>query len=127
MSCCSPIQFGQEENYIKEELTSIYLSERLWLMKEIIRHAPKFGCCRDLGAYLFNYFVIGEEKDRNHILCILFDSITGTRLQQVFEFSMHEAILDYNVRHAEPFEIKIPTIYKTKLIREDLHLYSLCE
>ena len=48
--CCRghKIVEGFEQRYLQELIASISLSERVWVIKEIVRLAPEFGGCRDL-------------------------------------------------------------------------------
>lgn len=85
--CCS--QFGSMEvEYAKELVSSFSKSERIWLVRQIIRRASEYGQCLDLGGYLFTYFVVRDFSESSIMLETLVDEITCSPLRYTFEHSI---------------------------------------
>src|SRR5271167_633663 len=101
-------------------MSSISCQERIWTMKQIIRNAPEFGVCRNLGANIFNYFVLHDFNDVDAMTCILLDEIIDTPLQYLFEYAISLAIAAYQNREgANPLLLNNARLYKPKLLRKD--------
>jgi len=80
-------------------------TDRRWLLREIIRLVPEFGVCRQLGTALMNYFVFfGRPEEWDVMLCNLLDENIGTRLQEIFEWSIHHAIHEYFEEEVSSFD-----------------------
>ena len=126
--CCRwhAVGEGFEQQYLQELIASISLSERVWVIKEIIRLAPEFGICRDLAANLFNYFVLHDKSQADFMFAILLNEIIDTRLQYLFEYAISVAIVDYyGSNGVECLEFKSAREYCPKLLRQDQYLYKL--
>ena len=70
--------YGQEHNYITNLIASVSCNDRIWIVRQIVRNATEFGVCKDLGANIFNYFIIHDLKDVDFIMCILLEEIIIT-------------------------------------------------
>jgi hypothetical protein len=124
--CCASISEKHEEGYIKELIGSISLSDRVWILQQIVRRAPEFGVCRDLATNLFNYFILHDLEHVDFMLCALLDEIVCSRLQYVFEYSIGVAIVDYYGSNGiKPLVINDAREYASKLLRRDQYLYRL--
>ena len=56
--CCPAVTYdGCDREYLIDLVASTSDHDRIWAMKQIIRRAPEFGICRNLGFNIFNYFV----------------------------------------------------------------------
>jgi hypothetical protein len=51
---------GCERKFIMELISSVSPQDRIWIVQQTVRRAPQFGVCKELGANLFNYFVIHD-------------------------------------------------------------------
>ena len=79
--------------------------------------------CRDLGANIFNYFVLHDFKDIDIMMCILLEEIIESPLQYIFEFTISLAIQNYqHGQGAVPLKLEKSRQYKLKLMRKDSEL-----
>ena len=126
--CCPVVTYeGCEREYIINLLASLSRHDRIWTMKQIIQKAPEFGVCRNLGANIFNYFVLFDLKDIDAIMCVLLEEIIATPLQYFFEYAISMAIADYQCIEGVPsLRLYKAREYGRKLIRTDLDLARLC-
>src|ERR1700738_4468629 len=86
----------QEENlHIKTLIDSVSQADRQWIVEKIVRLAPEFGVCTDLGAKIVHYFVDREtdpESEHNWQLHLVLEKeISSSRLKFVFENSIKSA------------------------------------
>lgn len=125
-SCSSSISENRQEKYIKELIGSISLSDRVWILQQIVRRAPEFGACRYLATNLFNYFVLHDLAHVDFMLCTILDEIVCSRLQYIFEYAIGVAIVDYyGSDRVECLEFNRAREYAPKLLRHDQYLYRL--
>jgi hypothetical protein len=123
--CCTPTP-GLERDYVQSKVESLRPAERIALVQNIIRFAPEFGVCRRLGATLVRYFIIqAPYQERRPMLCAMVEEIVTSRLQEVFEWNVHDAILEYEYRTPSKLDLKLPEWYADKLVRKDLCLYQM--
>lgn len=124
--CCFRKSYGCERKFVVELISSILLKDRIWAVQKIIRRAPEFGVCRELGANLFNYFVIHDLTQADKVFNTLLDEVCGSRLQYIFEYAISLAIAEYlRVNSPIPFKLDTSRKYADRLLRKDLELYSL--
>ena len=123
--CCGWMTIGFESEFISERMASISRDDRIWVLEQIIRRAPEFQSCRDLGANLFNYFVVRDFTESDIMLSILIDEISYSRLQYLFEYAISLAIDEYRRRNKAPLEFKAVRRFANKLLRKDMNLYIL--
>src|SRR5271170_4029728 len=94
--CCSGVTYdGYERDYLTELAASISRDDRIWTMRHIIRKAPEYGVCRNLGANVFNYFVLHDLNEVDAMICILLEEIIGSPLQYLLEYVISIAIAEY--------------------------------
>jgi hypothetical protein len=124
--CCTNESYGCERKFIVELISSILPNDRIWAIQKIIRRAPEFGVCRELGANIFNYFVIHDLTQADKVFSTLLNEMCGSRLQYIFEYAISLAIAEYlRVNTTIPFKLDTSRKYADKLLRKDLELYSL--
>ena len=125
--CCSGVTYdGYERDYLTELAASISRDDRIWTMRQIIRKAPEYGVCRDLGANVFNYFVLHDLKEVDDMMCIVLEEIIGSSLQYLFEYAISVAIAEYqNTDGVYPLVLDEARKFRPKLLRKDLDLYTL--
>ena len=123
--CCEWMTIGFESEFVSERMASISRDDRIWVLEQIIRRAPEFQSCRDLGANLFNYFVVRDFTEADIMLSILIDEISYSRLQYLFEYAISIAIDEYRRRNKAPLEFKAARRFADKLMRKDMNLYIL--
>lgn len=124
--CCPQVPDGLEIEYISGLVDATSPKDRIWVLQQIVRRAPEFGMCRDLGANLFNYFVVRDLRETDLMLSILLEEIIDTRLQFLFEYAVSIAIEDYRRRDAVlPMNLELSRKYADKLLRKDLSLFAL--
>jgi hypothetical protein len=125
--CCSWVMYdGRERDYITELVASVSKADRIWIMRQIIRRAPEYGVCRDLGANVFNYFVLHDLKEVDAMMCILLEEIIGSPLQYLFEYAISIAIAEYqNMEGVSPLVLDEARKFGAKLLRKSLDLYTL--
>ena len=125
--CCDRMTIGFEIKFINERMASISRDDRIWILEQIIRRAREFQSCRDLGANLFNYFVVRDISEADVMLAILIDEISYSRLQYLFEYAISIAIDEYRRRNRAPLEFKTARGYANKLMRKDMNLFILLD
>jgi hypothetical protein len=125
--CCREIKFRENETkYLQQQIELLSPEDKEWLLREIIRKAPEYGQCRDLGANIFNYLIVADLELVDVMLEIVLEEIIHSRLQFLFEFSISMALGDYCTRKAEQLAAKVnhSRKYKDKLMRPELELFS---
>jgi len=126
-TCCTPRQWGMEADYMEKLIASLSKSDRIWLIQQIVRHAPEYGQCLSLGGSLYTYFVVRDLPESDIMLATLLDEIISSPLQYAFEHSIGLAI-SYQ---RSMLEGKVPEIsdgtrrYASKLMRRNRELYGL--
>jgi len=123
--CCEWGTIGFEIEWVSGRMTSMSMDDRIWILQQIVRRAPEFQVCRDLGANLFNYFVVRDFAEADIMLSILIDEISYSRLQYLFEYAISIAIDEYRRRNKTPLEFKAAGALSDKLMRKDMKLYIL--
>ena len=123
--CCDWMTIGFESEFVNERMSSISRDDRIWILEQIIRRASEFQSCRDLGANLFNYFVVRDFAEADVMLSILIDEISYSRLQYLFEYAISIAVDEYRRRNKAPLEFKVARRFVDRLMRKDLNLYIL--
>jgi hypothetical protein len=128
-SCCSAFEYvGCERDYLIGLIESLSKENRIWAMKQIIRKAPEYGVCRNLGANVFNYFVLHCLNDVDAMMYILLEEIIGSPLQYLLEYVISIAIAEYhNMKEASPLVFDKARKFGLKLLRKNLDLYTLLE
>ena len=95
-------------------------------MRQIIRKAPEYGVCRNLGGNVFNYFVLHDLNKIDAMMCILLEEIIGSPLQYLFEYVINIAIAEYqNMEPASPLVLNEARKFGPKLLRKNLDLYTI--
>jgi hypothetical protein len=129
LACCHPRSYQLEEEYLNNQIAALSHEDRLWLVEHIVRRAGEFGVCKDLGANLFNYFVVRDLQETDILFCKLLEEITHTRLQYQFEVAISMALEDYKFRSGlediAPLDVTLSRKYRRKLLRRDLELYAI--
>jgi len=123
--CCNMITIGFESEFVNEQMASITRDDRIWILEQIIRRASEFQICRDLGANLFNYFVVRDLAEADIMLSVLIDEISYSRLQYLFEYAISIAIDEYRRQNQTPLEFKAAKRFAEKLMRKNMNLYIL--
>ena len=117
---------GCEREYLANLVASLSRDDRIWTIKQIIRRAPEYGVCRNLGANIFNYFVLHDLNDVDAMMCILLEEIIASPLQYLFEYAISVAIADYQHREGvPPLKLNKAREYGPRLLRKDLDLSTL--
>ena len=127
--CCSRVDYeGCEQDYLVDLIASLSREDRIWTMRHIIQKAPEYGVCRNLGANVFNYFVLDPLNKVNDMMCILLEEIIGSPLQYLLEYAISIAIEEYqSMEGASPLVMDEAYKFGPKLLRKDLELYTLLE
>ena len=87
--------------------------------------APEFGVCRDLGANLFNCYVVpGTADDINAIFATLIREIARSRMQYLFEHSIGLAIANTDIIVSPDTETRD---LKDKLLIKQGELYQVLD
>jgi hypothetical protein len=60
----------------------------MWIVEQIIRRAPEFGVCWDLGASIYNHFILRDPTESAQLDLILTREISTSRLRRLFEYSI---------------------------------------
>jgi hypothetical protein len=125
--CCPSVTYdGHERDHITELVASVSRADRIWIVRQIIRRAPEYGVCRDLGANVFNYFVLHDLKEVDAMMCILLEEIIGSPLQYLFEYAISIAIAEYqNTEGVSPLVLDEARKFGPQLLRKNLDLYTL--
>jgi hypothetical protein len=127
--CCDPKSFHLEEEYLKDQIAALSREDRVWLVEQIVRRASEFGVCKDLGANVFNYFVVRDLEETDIMFSKLLEEVTQTRLQYRFEFTISLALEDFKFRSGlediAPLDVTLTRKYQGKLLRRDLELYAV--
>ena len=125
-ACCPSGKYdGCEQEYLIDLVASLTKDDRIWTMRQIIRGAPEYGVCRDLGANVFNYFVL-HDLEVNAMMCILLEEIIVSPLQYLFEYAISIAIAEYqNTEGNSPLVLNEARKYQSKLLQKELDLYAL--
>jgi len=125
-TCCTPLHWGMEADYMEKLIASFSKSDRIWLIQQIVRYAPEYGQCLSLGGNLYTYFVVRDLPESDVMLATLLDEIIASPLQYAFEHSIGLAI-----SYQSMLEGKVPEIsdgtrrYASKLMRRNRELYGL--
>lgn len=124
--CCDPSNTtGIERKYLINEIESLGNDEKIWLVTKAVRLAPEYGVCRDLGANLFNYFVVSEPKNEaNNVFNALVQEICSSRMQYLFEHVIGLAIANSDVL---PSPDSGTQYLKTRLLIKNGELYQLLD
>jgi hypothetical protein len=99
--CCYRNGYAPDKDYFEITLSSLQREDRRWILEHIMLHAPEFGVCRFLGAYLFVYFVIGtadlslDFQEADIMFLTTLRGMCGSRLQELFDVSICCAQEDY--------------------------------
>jgi hypothetical protein len=129
LACCDPRSYQLEEEYLNDQIAALSHEDRVWLVEQIVRRAGEFGVCKDLGANLFNYFVIRDLQEVDIMLCKLLEEIIQTRLQYQFEVAINMALEDYKfgcgLEDVAPLDVTLSRKYQGKLLCRDLELYEI--
>jgi len=125
-ACCPSGKYdGCEQEYLIDLVASL-TKDRIWTTRQIIRGAPEYGVCRDLGANVFNYFVLHDLEEVNAMMCILLEEIIGSPLQYLFEYAISIAMAEYqNTEGNSTLVLNEARKYQSKLLRKELDLYTL--
>ena len=111
--CCPIVTYeGREREYIINLLASLSRHDRIWTMKQIIQKAPEFGVCRNLGANIFNYFVLFDLKDVDAIMLGLHIYITLAQRNDT-SVIIHHLLLSSPIHHHSSFPPCHPSNYLT--------------
>ena len=126
ISCCRGKHAYHEQVDVNGLLESMSVADRRWILQQAIRRAPQFGICRNLGSYLFTYFVVRDYTEADMMLSLLINEISTSPLQYLFEFSISMAIKYYEAQD-ENVRVKftVASTNRNKLIRKNLRLYTL--
>ena len=128
-SCCANFPDGLEREPVSWMIKPLSQKTRIGLMEDIVRKAPEFGQCRDLGGNLFNYFVISaDSKDIDLMFSVLLQEITDSPMQYLFEHSVGLAISYYMEEHdlkKLPWNLAQSMKYLCKLERKNRELYRV--
>ena len=123
--CCKDQSYGFERKYVAGCVGSLSQQDKIWVIEQLVRHAPEFGACRDLGANIFNYFV-ASDCEADLMLTTLLKEICNTRLQYLFEYSISIAIAEYKLReNTSALNFQMARKYKFKLLLPETNLYFL--
>jgi hypothetical protein len=98
--------------------------EKVWIVEQVVRRAPEFGVCRDLGAHLFYYLVKDAKDDR--VFEALVEEICGSRIQELFEHSIGLAIGDCEEERQPKPSLKTKEL-KHRLKVRDGELFQLLD
>jgi hypothetical protein len=61
----------------------------MWIVEQIIRRAPEFGVCWDLGASVYNHFILRDPTELAQLDLILTrGEMSTSRLRHLFEYSI---------------------------------------
>jgi hypothetical protein len=124
--CCPTMSHGCEREFIMEYISSVSPEDRIWIVRQIVRRAPEFGVCRELGANLFSYFVVHDLTHADIVLSTLLDEICDSRLQYIFEYAISLAITEYQHENGVILlKLEMSRKYMNSLLRRDTELYSL--
>lgn len=117
---------GCEREFVMEYISSISPQDRIHIVRQIVRRAPRFGVCRELGANIFSYFVVYDLTQADIVLSTLLDEIRDSRLQYNFEYAISLAITEYQRENGVIlFKLEMSRKYMDSLLRKDTELYSL--
>ena len=122
---CTHTIRGHEEFFLYNQLNSLSYEDRLWLLEQIVRRAEEFGVCLNLGAYVFNHFVMRDEAEAADMLSNLLEVIIDTRLQYHLEYAISLALKSIEWDRGFLPDITSSRKYLPKLISQDTELYSL--
>jgi hypothetical protein len=126
--CCIKAE-RLEEEYLKDQIAALSHEDWLWLVQQIVRRSKEFGVCKNLGANLFNYFVIRDLRETDVMLSKLLEEITESRLPYQFEFTISMALEDYyfdnHCNDSVPLKVTLLCKYQKKLLRHNMELYTL--
>ena len=124
--CCPAVAYdGFEREYLANLVASTPRHDRIWAMEQIIRRAPEFGICRNLGINIFDYFVLHDLNDVDDMMCILLEEIVASPLQYCFEYAISRALTDYQLAGGTPLQLSKARKYGARLLRKDLSLSTL--
>jgi hypothetical protein len=125
-SCCPTVTYvGFEREYLINLVASTPRHDRIWAMEQIIRRAPEFGVCRNLGFNIFEYFVLHNLNDVDDMMCILLEEVIASPLQHCFEYAISRALTDYQLAGGAPLRLSKARKYGARLLRKDLSLSTL--
>jgi len=126
-SCCANFRDGLEREAVSRMIKPLSQKTRIRLLEDIVRKAPEFGQCRDLGGNLFNYFVTSADfKYIDLMFSVLLQEITDSPIQHLFEPSVGLAISYYmeeNDLKKLPWNLAQSIKYVCKLERKNRELY----
>ena len=123
--CCEWMTIGFESEWVSERMALFSRDDRIWILQPVIRRAPEFQSCKDLGANLFNYFVVRDFAEADVMLSILIDEISYSRLQYLFEYAISIAIDEYRRQNKPRPEFEAARGLSHKLMRKEMNLYAL--
>ena len=123
--CCSGEDYGGEREYLINLVKSLSWEDRIWTMRQIVRKAPEYGVCRNLGANIFNYFVVHSLDNVDTMMCVLLEEIIGSPLQYLFEYAIDVAISEYHNIEQTPLMFREACRFGSKLLRKNLGLYTI--
>jgi hypothetical protein len=69
-------------------IESISREDRIWIVEQLVRRAPEFGVCRDLGANIYNYFIMQNGREDKELNEIFTKEIASSRVRPLFEYSI---------------------------------------
>ena len=124
--CCPVVTYvGFEREYLTNFVASTPRHDRIWAMEQIIRRAPEFGVCRNLGVNIFDYFVLHDLNYDDAMMCILLEEIIASPLQYFFEYAISRALTDYQQTEGASLRLSKARRYSARLLRKDLSLSTL--
>jgi len=130
--CCS--RNGYAPDYFEITLSSLQREERRWILEHIMLHAPEFGVCRFLGAYIFVYFVIGtvdlslDFQEADIMFLTILRGMCGSRLQELFDVSICCAQEDYGYNNWRRVTCRLERSekYFNEILRPRKEEFHLC-
>jgi hypothetical protein len=87
--CCRGTPHGREKEYLTPMIESISQDDRVWIVEQLVRRAPEFGVCRDLGVNIYNYkFIMQKGREDKEVFGIFAKEIASSRMRPLFEYSI---------------------------------------
>jgi hypothetical protein len=97
-----------EEKYLADLISSVSTNDRVRIVQNIVRKAPEFGVCRQLGESVFKYFVLRDAEEMYLIASTLLRKILDSERMSYTLLSNMQRDLKLRVRKESKDLAEIP-------------------
>ena len=84
--CCRAPTKNYEREYLTPTIGAISREDRVWTVEQLVRRAPEFAVCRDLGANIYNYFIMRNGEEDKEVQEVFAKEIASSRMRPLFEY-----------------------------------------